>query len=107
MATHNEALYDDLKQILYSDSAVAGEAAGETEYCCINNNKKNNISALAMGLVMRGSAHSRAISEMLSYANDTQHEKIERALAIGLALVVQGKVYNFYTISYVLTIFFF
>lgn len=74
MATSDERLYDELKNILYTDSATSGEAA-----------------ALAMGLVMCGSAHPRAISEMMAYANDTQHEKIERALAVGLAVVMQGR----------------
>jgi 26S proteasome regulatory subunit N2 len=74
MATSDEPLYDELKNILYQDSAVAGEAA-----------------ALGMGLVMCGTGHARAVSEMMTYANDTQHEKIERALAIGLAVVMQGR----------------
>jgi 26S proteasome regulatory subunit N2 len=74
MATSDEQMYDELKNILYTDSATSGEAA-----------------ALAMGLVMCGSAHPRAVSEMVAYANDTQHEKIERALAVGLAVVMQGR----------------
>ena len=60
--------------MLYSDSAVAGEAA-----------------ALSMGLVMAGSGAERPVRDMLSYATDTEHEKIERGLAIGLALIMVGK----------------
>ncbi|CAJ0762218.1 15920_t:CDS:2, partial [Entrophospora sp. SA101] len=74
MATGNEEIYEELKGILFSDSAVAGEAAG-----------------LAMGLVMLGTANEKAIDEMLQYANDTQHEKILRGLAIGIALIMYGK----------------
>lgn len=74
MATGNEDVYDNLKNILYMDSAVAGEAAG-----------------LAMGLVMMGTAHERAIEEMLIYAHETQHEKIIRGLAMGLAIVMYGR----------------
>ncbi|CAG8442804.1 7968_t:CDS:10 [Ambispora gerdemannii] len=73
-ATGNDEIYEELKAVLYSDSAVAGEAAG-----------------LAMGLVMLGTASSKAIGEMLQYAHDTQHEKIIRGLAIGIALIMYGK----------------
>ena len=44
-----------------------------------------------MGLVMLGTANQEAIDEMLRYAHDTQHEKIIRGLALGLALLVYGK----------------
>jgi len=74
MATANEAVYENLKNILYMDSAVAGEAAG-----------------LAMGLVMMGTADEKAIEEMLIYAHETQHEKIIRGLAMGLAIVMYGR----------------
>ncbi len=40
-----------------------------------------------MGLLMAGSATSRA-QEMLAYAHDTQHEKIIRGIAVGLALIM-------------------
>ena len=66
--------YDDLKQTLFNDSAVAGEAAG-----------------YAMGLVMLGSGSTEAIDEMLQYAHETQHEKIIRGLAIGIAFIYYGR----------------
>eukprot|EP01116_Phalansterium_solitarium_P020847 TRINITY_DN6290_c0_g1_i1.p1 TRINITY_DN6290_c0_g1~~TRINITY_DN6290_c0_g1_i1.p1 ORF type:complete len:990 (+),score=381.70 TRINITY_DN6290_c0_g1_i1:71-3040(+) len=74
MATGNPKVYDDVRDVMYLDLAVAGEAA-----------------ALAMGLLMLGSASEKAISEMVAYAHDTQHEKIIRGLAIGLALVMYGR----------------
>eukprot|EP00742_Colponemidia_sp_Colp-10_P001792 GILJ01001916.1.p1 GENE.GILJ01001916.1~~GILJ01001916.1.p1 ORF type:complete len:980 (-),score=200.10 GILJ01001916.1:129-3032(-) len=74
MATGNEELFEELKNILYSDSAVAGEAAG-----------------LAIGLVMCGTASDKAIQEMLAYAHETQHEKIIRGLAMGIALTMYGR----------------
>lgn len=67
-------LYDELRNILFTDSAVAGEAA-----------------AYAMGLVMLGTASEKALDEMLQYAHETQHEKIIRGLAIGTAFLVYGK----------------
>ncbi|KAF9229179.1 26S proteasome regulatory complex non-ATPase subcomplex Rpn2/Psmd1 subunit [Gyrodon lividus] len=66
--------YDDLKETLFSDSAVAGEAAG-----------------YAMGLVMLGSANQTCAEEMITYARETQHEKIIRGLAMGLAFVFYGR----------------
>ncbi len=63
-------IFNQLKGILYTDNAVSGEAAG-----------------IAMGLVMLGSGNSAAVTEMLQYAQDTQHEKIIRGLAVGIALV--------------------
>jgi len=76
MATKDENIYDQLKNVLYNnaDSAIIGEAA-----------------AYGMGLVMTGSADERAIEEMTTHANDSQHEKIIRALSISLALCMYGK----------------
>merc|ERR1719326_658341 len=71
MATADETIYEELKQTLYTDTAVAGEAA-----------------AYSIGLVMVGSANERAIQELLTYAHETQHEKIIRACAIALALIM-------------------
>eukprot|EP00871_Galdieria_phlegrea_P003665 jgi/Galph1/429/GphlegSOOS_G5150.1 len=70
----NDELYEELKGVLYSDSAVAGQAAG-----------------FAIGLVLVGSGSARAIEEMLAYAHDTQHEKITRALAVCIALIMYGR----------------
>jgi hypothetical protein len=66
--------YESLKEILYNDSAVAGEAAG-----------------LAMGLIMLGRPTNDIKDEMLLYAHETQHEKIIRGLAIGIALLYYGR----------------
>ncbi|ODQ79717.1 hypothetical protein BABINDRAFT_7930 [Babjeviella inositovora NRRL Y-12698] len=74
MASGNEELYEVLKTVLYSDSAVAGQAAG-----------------LAMGLVMLGSGNETAIDDMFQYAQETQHETIIRGLAIGIALLNYAK----------------
>jgi len=65
MGSRNTDASEDLKDVLFMDSAVAGEASG-----------------YAMGLVMHGTAASEAIREMLIYAQETQHEKIIRGLAV-------------------------
>lgn len=58
LGTNDGELFEDLKNILYTDSAIAGEAAG-----------------LALGLLAVGSATDKA-GELLAYAHDTQHEKV-------------------------------
>ncbi|XP_043704491.1 26S proteasome non-ATPase regulatory subunit 1 homolog A-like [Telopea speciosissima] len=73
IGTADEEIYDEVKNVLYTDSAVAGEAAG-----------------ISMGLLMVGTASEKA-SEMLTYAHETQHEKIIRGLALGIALTVYGR----------------
>ncbi|KAF5452137.1 hypothetical protein F2P56_027170 [Juglans regia] len=73
LGTADEEIYDDIKNVLYTDGAVAGEAAG-----------------ISMGLLMVGTASEKA-SEMLAYAHETQHEKIIRGLALGTALTVYGR----------------
>jgi 26S proteasome regulatory subunit N2 len=60
LGTANEEIFEDLKSVLFTDSANAGEAAG-----------------IGMGLLMVGSASEKA-GEMLAYAHETQHEKIIR-----------------------------
>ncbi|KAH3667990.1 hypothetical protein OGAPHI_001744 [Ogataea philodendri] len=74
MALGDETIYEELKTILYADSAISGEAA-----------------ALSMGLVMLGSGHETALHDMLAYAQETQHETIVRGLSIGIALLCYGK----------------
>jgi len=74
MGGHNAEAYDDLKQTLFTDSAVAGEAAG-----------------YAMGLIMLGTADATCADEMLTYARETQHEKIIRGLSVGLAFLFYGR----------------
>ncbi|KAL4291318.1 hypothetical protein GQ457_14G013450 [Hibiscus cannabinus] len=73
LGTADEQIYEDIKRVLYTDSAVAGEAAG-----------------ISMGLLMVGTGGEKA-SEMLNYACKTQHDKIIRGLAFGIALTVYGR----------------
>ncbi len=58
-------------------SFVAGRAAAQA-------------SGIAMGLLFVGSATEKG-EEMLAYAHDTQHEKIIRGLALGLALTMYAR----------------
>ncbi|CAD7084957.1 unnamed protein product [Hermetia illucens] len=74
MGTHRQDLYEQLKFNLYQDDAVTGEAAG-----------------IAMGMVMLGSKNAQAIEDMVSYAQETQHEKILRGLAVGISLTMYSR----------------
>ena len=58
---------------MYSDDAIIGEAAG-----------------IAIGLILLGSRNEQAIQDLITYAHDTQHEKIIRAIAVSLALIMYG-----------------
>jgi 26S proteasome regulatory subunit N2 len=73
LGSEDAEAFEDVKNVLYMDSAVAGEGAG-----------------LALGLLFAGTGSDRA-AEMLAYAHDTQHEKIIRGLAIGLAVINYGR----------------
>ncbi len=66
-------VYEQLKSLLYSDSAVAGEAAG-----------------IAMGLTMIGSNNEAALTDMMTYAHETQHEKIIRGMFVPLFRCLRG-----------------
>uniref|UniRef100_A0A182WSV8 26S proteasome non-ATPase regulatory subunit 1 n=1 Tax=Anopheles quadriannulatus TaxID=34691 RepID=A0A182WSV8_ANOQN len=74
MGTHRQDVYEQLKFNLYQDDAVTGEAAG-----------------IAMGMLMLGSKHAQAIEDMVSYAQETQHEKILRGLAVGISLTMYAR----------------
>lgn len=74
MGGKNLDAFDDLKQTLFTDSAVAGEAAG-----------------YAMGLILLGTADAASTEEMFTYARETQHEKIIRGLAVGVGFIYYGR----------------
>jgi 26S proteasome regulatory subunit N2 len=87
--TNDLEIVNELKELLYTDSAVAGEGAG-----------------LAIGMVLVGSGAGNVennldpsiaeeiaeiITELKNYAKETQHEKIIRGIAMGLALINFGQ----------------
>ncbi|CEI39638.1 unnamed protein product [Fusarium venenatum] len=74
MATGDSSIYEKLREVLFQDSALNGEAVG-----------------LAMGLVMLGTGNARALEDMITYAHETTHEKILRGLSIGMALIMFGR----------------
>lgn len=80
LGTADAAIVQELKDLLDTDSAVAGEAAG-----------------IAMGMVLVGTGRNHTpdvalmVEELKSYARETQHEKIIRGIAMGLALMCYGQ----------------
>lgn len=74
MATGDQKIYEHLKDTLFTDSALNGEAVG-----------------LGMGLIMLGTGNMKALEDMILYAHETQHEKTVRGLAIGMALIMYGR----------------
>jgi 26S proteasome regulatory subunit N2 len=74
MATGNQEIYDSLRTVLYTDSALNGEAVG-----------------LAMGLINLGTGNIAALEDMITYAHETQHEKSVRGLAVGMALIMYAR----------------
>ncbi|KIW72108.1 hypothetical protein PV04_00328 [Phialophora macrospora] len=74
MASGDESIFEDLRNVLWADSAINGEAVG-----------------LSMGLVMLGSGNTKVLSDMIQHAHDTQHDKIVRGLALGMALIMYGR----------------
>lgn len=74
VGTADQEIYTILRDVIYSERTIPAEAA-----------------AYAVGLVMMGSGDDEAIVELLRYARSTKREKVTRAIAIGLALVVYGR----------------
>ncbi|KAG9228503.1 putative 26S proteasome regulatory subunit rpn2 [Amylocarpus encephaloides] len=74
MATGSQEIYGNLREVLYQDSALNGEAVG-----------------LSMGLIMLGTGNITALEEMITYAHETEHEKAVRGLAVGMALIMYGR----------------
>ena len=72
LGSKNMEAFENLKRALHMDSAIA--AAG-----------------CAMGLTTLGTAAEEPIQEMLSYTRETQHEKIIRGLAVGIAFIFYGR----------------
>jgi len=92
LGTNSLDVINELKELIYTDSAVAGEAAG-----------------IAIGLVLVGSGAgnvrnnldpkdadeiNEVVSELKNYAKETQHEKIIRGIVMGIALMNYGQEEN-------------
>eukprot|EP00560_Eucampia_antarctica_P007127 CAMPEP_0197823392 /NCGR_PEP_ID=MMETSP1437-20131217/721_1 /TAXON_ID=49252 ORGANISM="Eucampia antarctica, Strain CCMP1452" /NCGR_SAMPLE_ID=MMETSP1437 /ASSEMBLY_ACC=CAM_ASM_001096 /LENGTH=1035 /DNA_ID=CAMNT_0043422531 /DNA_START=141 /DNA_END=3248 /DNA_ORIENTATION=+ len=90
--TNSLEVINELKELLYTDSAVAGESAG-----------------VALGMVLVGSGAgnlqnsinstdkeeiAELLTELKNYARETHHEKLIRGIALGIALMNYGQEEN-------------
>lgn len=74
MSSGDMELVEAAKSVLYQDNAVSGEAA-----------------AIAIGLILHGTGAHETANELLQYAQETQHEKTIRGLAMAIALIYAGQ----------------
>ena len=74
MATGDKKIYEELRSVLFANSAINGEAVG-----------------IAIGLIMLGTSDFAVLEEMIQYAHETEHEKIVRGLATGMALIMYAR----------------
>jgi len=96
MGTADLAIVQELKQVLDTDSAVAGEAAGMAIGMVLvgtgagntSNSLPDSLSGAAKEELME------VVAELKNYARVTQHEKIIRGIAMGLALMNFGQEEN-------------
>ncbi|GIX65208.1 26S proteasome regulatory subunit [Babesia caballi] len=71
MGRCDSVVYEDLKATLFKNSAVSGQAA-----------------AIAIGLLMFGSGNPQVLDTLYSFCVDTQHEKIVRACALAIGMIL-------------------
>lgn len=73
MGSGSEQAYTKLREFMYKDNAIIGEAA-----------------TYAIGLSMLGTKNPEVVEDLLTYAHETQHEKIIRAISVSLGLIMYG-----------------
>lgn len=92
MGTADLAIVNELKELLDTDSAVAGEAAGMAIGMVLvgtgAGNTHNSLPAADKEEIME------VVTELKNYARETQHEKIIRGISMGLALMNYGQEEN-------------
>jgi len=93
LGTNDLDTVTDLKELLYTDSAVAGEGAGIAIGMVLVGSGAGNVQHNVMD-ARDADDIAEVVAELRNYARDTQHEKIIRGIAIGLALVNYGQEEN-------------
>jgi 26S proteasome regulatory subunit N2 len=92
LGTNNLGTVNELKELIYTDSAVSGEAAGIAIGLVLvgsgAGNVKNNLDASNADEI------NEVVSELRTYAKETQHEKIIRGIVMGIALMNYGQEEN-------------
>jgi len=73
IGTFDSDLLIALKETLFKDKAISGEAA-----------------AIAIGLLYMGKIDNDLIDELINFAKDNKHEKIIRAIGISISLMLNA-----------------
>eukprot|EP00563_Minutocellus_polymorphus_P015879 CAMPEP_0181049346 /NCGR_PEP_ID=MMETSP1070-20121207/15927_1 /TAXON_ID=265543 /ORGANISM="Minutocellus polymorphus, Strain NH13" /LENGTH=1154 /DNA_ID=CAMNT_0023128205 /DNA_START=55 /DNA_END=3519 /DNA_ORIENTATION=- len=95
LGSANLEVVNELKELLYTDSAVAGEAAGMAIGLVLVGSGAGNVHpTLPDGAAADAEEIAEAVAELRNYARETQHEKIIRGLSMGLALIQYGQEEN-------------
>jgi len=71
MGTQDSTIINALKNVLFKDRAVSGEAA-----------------SIALGLLSVGNRDMELIEELINIAKENKHTKITRAVAISISLIL-------------------
>ena len=80
----------ELKELLYTDSAVAGEAAGYAMGMVLVGSGAGNAGS-PPGRIANKDELDEVVAELRNYSRETHHEKIIRGIAMCLALVNFGQ----------------
>jgi 26S proteasome regulatory subunit N2 len=92
MGSANRDVCRELKQLLDTDSAVAGEAAGMAiGMILVGTGAGNTVNSI---LAAEKDELARVVTDLKTYARETQHEKIIRGISMGLALIQFGQEEN-------------
>ena len=96
MGTADVAIVQELKQLLDTDSAVAGEAAGMAiGMVLVGTGAGNTSNTLPDSLSAAAKEElNEVVIELKNYSRVTQHEKIIRGIAMGMALINFGQEEN-------------
>ena len=83
---------NELKEMIYTNSAVAGEAAGMViDMVLVESGAGNAASSTSAWEEANTEELSEVVSELQTYARETEHENIIRGSAIGVALIQYGQ----------------
>lgn len=93
MGTADLSIINELKEVLDTDSAVAGEAAGMAIGMVLVGTGAGNVHN-TLPATSNKEEITEVVAELKNYARETQHEKIIRGIAIGLALMNYGQEEN-------------
>jgi len=71
LGTKDSGVLATLKEILFKDKAISGEAA-----------------SIGIGLLMMGTCDLDLITELANFARENKHDKISRAIAVAISLIL-------------------